>query len=319
MTAWADFIQEGSFRGIRFDFVSTAEEHKNTLDVQQYRGRNGANVRPQQRDPLRITVMAVFIEDDYPAQMWALSDALDDPTPGELVHPIHGTIKAACENHRVQHDAEEADSGTIQITFVEHTETTAFVFQDRPSVAGKASEVRSNAADVVTNANVYAEDTLNTLLETVSYAVAIASTAYVTAYNTAQACVAAANAVSSVADTLEADGDTLSALAIQATTNQALTAVDTQVKALADYTTTAAYDLSRSLLASAATLGELAELFINAKPPLTTFTVEADISLLAWVHSKYGDSSRVNEVLALNTIPDPLLIPAGTSLRAYAF
>lgn len=319
MSRWEDFIQEGSFRGIRFDFVSAREQHVNVLDVRKYPGRDGASVQKRARDPLRISVMAVFIEEDYPAQLWRLSEALDDGTPGELVHPIHGTIKASCESHEVAHDAEEADSGTITITFIEHTEQAALVFQDRPSVAGKANETRADAADTTTAANNYLENTLSTLQDTMSNAVALGSSAYAAAYNTTQACIAAANAAASVADTLEADGDTMSALEIQALSNQALSALDVQVKALADYETEAAYELSRQLLNTAAALGELAKLFISQKPPLMVYVVDADISLLAWVHARYQDSSRAAEVLALNVIPDPLLIPAGTSLRAYAF
>jgi prophage DNA circulation protein len=318
MSRWEDFIQEGSFKGVRFDFVSAREQHANILDVKRYPARDGAVVEKRAREPLRISIMAVFIEEDYPSQLWALSEKLDDGTPGELVHPIHGTIQAACESHEVSHDAEEADSGTISITFIEHTASTGLVFQDRPSVASVASETRTASAEVITNADALLAETLDQLLETVSNAVALASAVYAEVYNLVQACIAVANLVSTTADQLEADGDTMSALEIQADANQALSDVDEQIKAVADYETTAAHDLGRSLLNAAGRLGDLAEIYISQKPPLTLVTVEADISLLAWVHARYQDSSRVNEILALNSIPDPLLIPAGTQLRAYA-
>jgi prophage DNA circulation protein len=318
MTAWADFIQEGSFRGVRFDFVSTRESHSNTLDTQPFPNRDGQRVRPRARNGLRIRVLGIFIEDDYPATMNALVDALDNPAPGELVHPIHGTIRASAENFEVIHDAEDPDTATIDITFIEDTTAQGLVFQDVPSVAGKASEARTAATDTVTNANAFTADTLATLLTTMSNAVALGSLAYATAYNTAQACIAAAQLASTIADELEADGDTMSALEIQARTNTALTALDEQVRAVADYTTTAAHDLGRSLLSAASALGELATVYVSQKPPLVVSVVKADISLLSWCHAVYGDSSRVDEVLALNSFADPLLIPAGTEIRHYA-
>jgi prophage DNA circulation protein len=62
-----------------------------------------------------------------------------------------------------------------------------------------------------------------------------------------------------------------------------------------------------------------AEAVAAGKPQLRTFQVAADISLLAWAHARYSDSSRAAEVLALNPgIVDPLVIVAGTELLAYA-
>lgn len=320
MTAWADFIQEGSFRGVRFDFVSARESHSNTLDAQAFPNRDGQRVVARARNGLRLRVLGIFIEDDYPATMRQLVEALDNPAPGELVHPIHGTIQASADTFEVIHDAEDPDSATIDITFAEHTVVQNTVFQSIPTVAGKASEARTAADDTVTNANAFVEDTLRNLMDTMSEAVALGSLAYATAYNTGQACIAAAQVASTVADQLEAAGDTLSALEIQATTNTALTALDAQVSAVADYTTEAAHDLGRALLSAASALGELAQLYISQKPPLVVSTVVADISLLAWCHAKgleLGTTVDVADVLALNSIADPLLILAGSELRHY--
>jgi prophage DNA circulation protein len=64
---------------------------------------------------------------------------------------------------------------------------------------------------------------------------------------------------------------------------------------------------------------ELADAVATGLPVLTTYTVEADTTLLAWAHATYGDSSRADEVLALNPwISDPLLLLAGSEVRAYA-
>ena len=56
----------------------------------------------------------------------------------------------------------------------------------------------------------------------------------------------------------------------------------------------------------------------EAKPPLIEIEVTEDIPLLLWAHQRYGTSSRAEEILQLNSIPDPVRIPAGTRLRVYA-
>lgn len=320
MTAWADFIQEGSFRGVRFDFVSARESHSNTLDAQAFPNRDGQRVVARARNGLRLRVLGIFIENDYPATMRQLVTALDNPAPGELVHPIHGTIQASAETFEVIHDAEDPDSATVDITFAEHTAIQNTVFQSVPTVAGKASEARTSAQDIINNALAFVEDTLNTLMETVSEAVALGTLVYQRSVELKDECIHAAELVSGTADELEDNGDTKSAIEIQATTNTALTEVDKQVSAVADYTTEAAHDLGRALLSAASALGELAQLYISQKPPLVVSPVVADISLLAWCHAKgieLGTTVDVNDVLALNSLADPLLIPAGTEIRYY--
>lgn len=318
MGKWADLLLDGKYKGVKFDFVSTRDQHANILDVQEFPGRNGAFVEKKARKALRFEVLAVFIEDDYPDTMNALIAKLDDGTPGTLVHPVFGSIQASAEQFVVLHDAEEADSGTIQIAFIEHTENADEIFTGAPSIAAQANDVRTEADGVSTAAAGYVEYILTVGSEAASLAVAYTTQAYLEAANFAQMATEAAIAAATAADTLEIKGPEMAAAEIQAYANGALSKIDAVVRALADYTTDEAYELSRSLLLTAASLQALAKVLLEAKPPLITVSVAADIPLLAWVHAFYGDSSRVDEVMLLNDFLDPLLIPAGTEVRCYA-
>ena len=316
---WEEFLQDGSYKGVTFDFVSAREQGGNELDVQVFPGRNGARVQKRRRKELRIDVMAVFVEDNYPENMLDLLNKLSDGTPGELIHPVFGSIQASAESFTSIHDAEDPDSGMIQITFVEDTPDAEKVFTQKNTVAGKASETRANADQVNTNAAAYVEQVVSEIEEAVSLAVALGSVAYAEAVNTAELCTSAAAEASIAADTLEQDGDAMTSASIQSLVNSTLAGIDAAVLALGDYTTEQASDLETSLLAMAASLDELALALLSLKPPLITVMVEATIPLLAYAHAVYGDSSRAEELLLLNDLDDPLVIPVGTLMRQYAF
>ncbi len=301
MAEWADILQVGKFDGVAFDFVSTRDEGGNTLDKQEFPNKPGAFVQGRARNARRTTVMAIFIEDDYPDTLNNLLAKLENGgEPKEFIHPVWGTTKAACERFTVTHDVEDAaDSATIQIDFVEHTEESAGPKAVKNTTPARANAVRSAVTDVLV------------ALSAFEAATEVQNNEYVLEVT------GAINAASDVADSLEADGENLSALEVQAQANAALSTVAVAVDAGADYDTPEAFDLGAAVLVLSAAISDMANELINAKPPLQTFTVGAATNLLSLVHALYGDSERADEVLQLNNIPDPSLIPAGFQVAAY--
>ena len=132
--------------------------------------------------------------------------------------------------------------------------------------------------------------------------------------------LAAVDAVLGAVATLEADGDIMSLVEIQATTNAALSEVKAVMALLENYTVAPAYALGAALIAAGAALSRYAEALAETKPPLITEVLKSDWSLLELAHALYGDSTRAGELLLLNVdvIDDPLLILSGTELRRYA-
>lgn len=301
MAEWADILQEGKFDGVRFDFVSTRDEGSNELDVQRLPGKPGQKVAARARNGRRWEILGIFIEDDYPDTMDQLIAKLDNGgEPKEFVHPVFGVFKASCESWHVLHDVDDAaDSATVQITLVEHTEDTASPSAIRSTTPARANAVRSAAADVLSALSAFVAAT------------EVQNNTYVLEVT------AAVNAANGVADELEASGDEMSALEVQSSTNSTLSTVAIAVDAGADYDSTEAYDLGAAVQAMAAAISDMANELIEAKPPLQTFTVAADTNLLTFVHGLYGNSERVDEVLQLNSVADPSLLAAGTKVMAY--
>jgi prophage DNA circulation protein len=247
-------------------------------------------------------VLAIFIEDDYPDTLDKLIEKLENGgAPKDFVHPVFGTFKAACERFQVNHDIEEAaDSATMQIDFVEHTADSSGPKAVRNTTPARANAVRSAATEVLSALSAFQQATE---IQNNSYVLEVEG---------------AVNAAQGIADTLEADGDQMSALDVQAQTNATLATVELAVATGSDYDSTEAYDLGAAVLAMAAAISDLANELIEAKPPLQEFTIGADTNLLSLVHALYGSSERADEVLQLNNIPDPSLVPAGFRLQAYA-
>lgn len=301
MATWEDILQEGSYGGVRFDFVSARDEHSNDLDIQRFPNRPGQRVEARARNGVRFDIMAIFIEDDYPNTLNDLIKKLDDGgVPKELVHPIFGAIKASCERFTVNHDVEDAaDSATVQITFQEHTEGSGLT-QTKKSVPARANAARSALTDVLAAVSAF-----EAALDIKNSAVGLQI-------------IGAMNAVEGTVESLEATGDQLSTLAVQSMTNGTLALIQVPIAALDDYDSIEKYELATALRLSASTLSEMATEIIETKPPLSSYVVRADTNLLALAFDLYGTADRADELLALNSFPDPSLILAGSTYIAYA-
>ncbi len=298
---WDDILLQGSFDGVEFDFVSVKDEHSNDIDQQKFPGRPGTFIAPRARNGSRFDIFAVFIEDDYPEQMNALVEALDNGgVPKKFIHPIYGEFMAAPERFTVSHDVEDGrDSGTIQLSLLEHTDKQGPT-KNTTTTPARVNQVRSLADEVFATLSSFQAAVDN--FQNNDYVLQVEG---------------AINAANSMADSLEATGDQLSSVAISSSANGAVAKIDQAIETLADYETTEQYELSAALLAMASALSAMALELIEQKPPLQTYSVVADTNLLQWVFDRYGDPSRVEEVLALNSFPDPLLIPAGFKVVAY--
>ncbi len=296
---WSEILQEGSFGGVKFDFVSVRDDYSNDTDQQKFPGAKGTKIIARGRNSARHEILAVIIEDDYPDKMYDLINQLDDGGQVKaFVHPIFGETRAACERFTVNHDAEDArDSCTISITLVEDLIEDLDLVSRTNTTPAQANAVRSLADDTTAELDTF-QESLDTPDVDIGLAVADAVSASV-----------------AIADTLEATFEDLSTLAIQTTANGGLTKCDEAIALLDDYTSTEQYDLAAALREMASALRDMAQALIEARPPLSVLAIAADTNLLALAHA-LGDDPE--ELLALNSFPDPSLIPAGFKIMRYA-
>jgi len=305
---WEEIARPCSWMGVEFAALSISAEHGREIDKREYPGRDGRDLEDRGRQGLTVQLRAVFFGEDYPDALDRLLAKIDGGGIGELVHPIHGRMRAACERAVEVHDPEDAlDAASLDLTFVEHTEDALGPFVSTESEPALANAIRAASDTTATTARklqAYLDSLSAPSTPALAAAPALAATAAI--------------ASSAAVDRLEVGAADMSAPEIQAAVNGALVRIDEAARAVANYAAPAEYELGVALTALAASLARYGAALIQARPPLVEVEVLADVPLLVWAHARYGSSARAAEVIALNPIADPLRIPRGTRLRVYA-
>lgn len=125
--AWRDSLLECSFRGVVFDVVGTRDAYGRAISVAEYPYRDGGETEDLGAQPARFSLQAVFFGDDYDARLRELLAALNTAGPGELIHPVWGSIKKAQSvGVEITHAAPEPDACTVALEFVESADQRPF-------------------------------------------------------------------------------------------------------------------------------------------------------------------------------------------------
>lgn len=303
---WEEFLQPGSLGGVEFDFISTKDKGGRDLDRQEFPGRKGRALDDRSAKGEEHSIVAIFIEDDYPDVMNDLLAVLRKGGILEFVHPVFGSSKVGVEDWEVGHDIEDAaDAAGITIALVEHTDAPSV---ETSSVPARANAVRSTSDAARASASAILDpgyDAPAEIIPAVSGVDAVCSQA------------------SAAADAIEAGSLSLSVAEIQSSVNSVRSQIAAVEDVIADYNSIETSDLGRDLSALAQSISDLGDLVIAARPPIIEERVEADIPLLTWVQMKYPTltseqlEERVAEVTTMNDIADPLSVPLGASLRRY--
>ena len=116
---WATELQDASFRGVQFECTSTNDAVSKSLAVKQAPYSNNAEIEDVGNNPRNISLNAVYAGDDYKTWLDALEAALLETGAGELIHPIYGIMQVNVVDYSVDHNAENVDSCTISIKFIQ--------------------------------------------------------------------------------------------------------------------------------------------------------------------------------------------------------
>lgn len=134
---WAENLQNAAFRGVTFDVQSTQENITRDRAVYEYPHVDGADVKDLGRKPRQFRLSAFIWGDRYEYTLQRLITALDTPGPGELIHPIYGSVPAVIvTGYDVRHDADNRDSCTVELNFLENNTGTALFSQQLPGQFG---------------------------------------------------------------------------------------------------------------------------------------------------------------------------------------
>lgn len=146
--SWKDNLLDASFKGVKFDCVRTREVDERDVGEYLYPYLDGGDTDDLGRGIRRFDITAVFWGDDYETRLQEFLVKLDEPGPGELIHPIYGSIEhAQLKGKAVDHDAEEPDYATLRMTFLEHKPGNPFFVRELPA---QKADAASQYADLAT-------------------------------------------------------------------------------------------------------------------------------------------------------------------------
>lgn len=156
--AWETDLQDASFRGVAFDIISTRDSVQRDIAQHEYPYRNGANIDDLGGKPRSLQCQAVFFGDDYENRLQAFIAALDKRGPGELIHPVFGSMPdMLCYVYQVNHEADNPDYCTVDLQFLQSGLDVEFFVREWPlsqadAIFNQAQGILDNAATLLDNA-----------------------------------------------------------------------------------------------------------------------------------------------------------------------
>lgn len=117
--SFADTLLPGSFRGVPFEIERASTSGAPKRVVHEYPQSDRNDVEYLGKGPRRFTLQFfVFTHDNFDARN-AMEDALDDNSPGELIHPYRGTLQVAVEQNWTAEESKDANGKvTFNVSFI---------------------------------------------------------------------------------------------------------------------------------------------------------------------------------------------------------
>jgi prophage DNA circulation protein len=305
---WESQLIECSYGGLRLDVQSTSDELGRVLVTHAIPHREGAAVRDQGAEPRVTQCKLVFFpldDQDDPRERFSLFKALADRGAHTFVHPITGSYRAYVGKISVNAAAEPREMLSVDAEFHEDSDEPA-AFEEReiaPSASGLV-EVEA-AAQAFDDGLVEVNAELPEGAEPLTSDVGARAIATATAWD------------SSALDL----NDPLTLRRV----NMELVALSDAISAETDRlelaTTPERWPLARTLSNLHHNLRRAASAFTQETPTIIEITVVHTTSVYALAASTYPGEPvdrRADQLIALNDLPNPARIEAGTKLRAYS-
>jgi prophage DNA circulation protein len=153
--SWSNTLQDASYKGASFEVTGTSDQGSKAVAVHQRPYMNGADLGDMGNEPTVVEVRAILRGAAYETALQALINALESHGPGELVHPVFGSLQVLPNHWAIDHDADSRDACAVAIRFIRHR-ISAPVFAERAAavsvdrVAALSAQARAESADSVT-------------------------------------------------------------------------------------------------------------------------------------------------------------------------
>ncbi|WP_175895671.1 DNA circularization protein [Burkholderia cepacia] len=116
--AWKDTLQDASFRGIVFDVQRTDDPIEREVARYAYPYVDGEDIVDLGQKARETSLTAIFFGDDYEERLKTFLNAISQPGPGELVHPVFGSMPSMqFLGGHVSHTAENVDACQVELRF----------------------------------------------------------------------------------------------------------------------------------------------------------------------------------------------------------
>lgn len=149
------FLVPCTWRGIEFPIYSVQTKLEQNLVQHKYPDRDGAHVESTGRDPIRVSVKAIFYNGTSrgKGESWAFGDlypgvfdrfiaACKNRRVGTLQHPIHGEFDAKCVSASYDLTADRRDGVMVDVEWIETIkQVNDPASQDRPDPSTAAAAV----------------------------------------------------------------------------------------------------------------------------------------------------------------------------------
>ncbi|WP_321933704.1 DNA circularization protein [Burkholderia cenocepacia] len=116
--AWKDTLLDASFRGVVFDVQRTDDPIEREVARYAYPYVDGEDIVDMGQKARETSLTAIFFGDDYDERLKTFLNAISQPGPGELVHPVFGSMPSMqFLGGHVSHTAENVDSCLVELRF----------------------------------------------------------------------------------------------------------------------------------------------------------------------------------------------------------
>ncbi|MGU9837841.1 DNA circularization N-terminal domain-containing protein, partial [Pseudomonas sp. LF195] len=118
---WAEDLLDCSYKGVAIEVMDEDLEAARALGTHGVPYVDGDDVEDLGRGSRQFDVRAVFNGVNYLLQLQALLRVLDTRGPGELIHPVYGSVTVVSGGYKVSHQASRPDYAEVALKFLEHT------------------------------------------------------------------------------------------------------------------------------------------------------------------------------------------------------
>ncbi|VVN72767.1 hypothetical protein PS726_00513 [Pseudomonas fluorescens] len=137
--SWSETLLDASYRGVPLDVIDENLQAQRAIAQHGTPYQDGDSVEDLGRGARAFAMRVVLFGTNYEIALQALLAALDTIGPGELVHPIYGSLNVIAYNWSVQHTANRPDYAEVSLQFIEQKPDEPFfkrqfIFVDEASL-----------------------------------------------------------------------------------------------------------------------------------------------------------------------------------------